>query len=71
MRTPQGTSQQAPHEGTRLRAASKRDQYFGTVRGNEIRYEEQSLSPSGFANLRGSGNRNAWKAVWLRFPGNE
>ena len=24
-----------------------------------------------FANGHGSGNRNAWKAVWLRFPGSE
>jgi len=23
------------------------------------------------AYLRGSGNRNAWKAVWLRLPGSE
>ena len=29
------------------------------------------LSPSAFANLRGSGHRNAWKALWLRFPGSE
>jgi len=37
-----------------------------------IRYGEQSISPSGFANLRGSGSRsgsgNAWKAIWLRLP---
>jgi len=29
------------------------------------------MSPSQFANLRGSGNRNAWKAVWLRLPGSD
>ncbi|WP_343732359.1 hypothetical protein [Duganella sp.] len=58
-------------EGTRLRASFGRTPYFAVVQGNEIRCGEQSLSPSAFANLQGSGNRNAWKAVWLRFPGNE
>jgi hypothetical protein len=58
-------------EGTRLRASFGRAPYFAVVQGSEIRSGEQSLSPSAFANLKGSGNRNAWKAVWLRFPGNE
>lgn len=58
-------------EGTRLRASFGREQYFAVVQGAAIRSGEQSLSPSAFANLRGSGNRNAWKAVWLRFPGSE
>jgi hypothetical protein len=56
-------------EGTRLRASFGRTPYFAVVQGNDIRYGEHSVSPSGFANLQGSGNRNAWKAVWLRFPG--
>lgn len=58
-------------EGTRLRASFGRKPYFAVVQGSEIRCGEQSLSPSAFANLQGSGNRNAWKAVWLRFPGND
>ena len=58
-------------EGTRLRASFGRAPYFAVVRGNEIRCGESSVSPSGFANLQGSGNRNAWKAVWLHFPGSE
>lgn len=58
-------------EGTRLRASFGRAPYFAVVQGSEIRSGEQSLSPSAFANLKGSGNRNAWKAVWLRFPGSE
>jgi len=37
----------------------------------EIRHEDQPISPSKFANLHGSGNRNAWKVIWLRFPGSE
>lgn len=58
-------------DGTRLRASFGRTHYFAVVQGAEIRYGEQAVSPSGFANLKGSGNRNAWKAVWLRFPGSE
>ena len=58
-------------EGTRLRASFGRTPYFAVVQGNAIRCGEQSLSPSAFANLQGSGNRNAWKAVWLRFPGDQ
>jgi hypothetical protein len=56
-------------EGTRLRASFERKQYFAEVAGAEIKYGEHAISPSCFANLFGSGNRNAWKAVWLRLPG--
>jgi hypothetical protein len=56
-------------EGTRLRASFDRKQYFAVVAGTEIKYGDHAISPSCFANLFGSGNRNAWKAVWLRLPG--
>nr|WP_207393474.1 hypothetical protein [Duganella aceris] len=56
-------------EGTRLRASFDRKQYFAVVAGTEIKYGEHAISPSCFANLFGCGNRNAWKAVWLRLPG--
>ena len=58
-------------EGTRLRAAFKGVAYFADVRGAQIMCGDQSLSPSRFANLHGSGNRNAWQAIWLRFPAEE
>jgi len=57
--------------GTRLRASFGGENYYAQVDGDEIRYGRQTMSPSHFANLRGSGNRNAWKAVWLRLPGSE
>jgi hypothetical protein len=41
------------------------------VEGAQIKYGASAISPSGFANLHGSGHRNAWKAVWLRFPGSD
>jgi hypothetical protein len=56
-------------EGTVLRASFDRQPYYAVVEGSAIKYGQYNLSPSAFANLQGSGNRNAWKAVWLRFPG--
>lgn len=58
-------------EGTRLRASFGHQQYFATVEGTEIKYGKHAVSPSCFANLQGSGNRNAWKAIWLRLPGSD
>jgi hypothetical protein len=57
--------------GTRLRASFGGHNYFARVEGGEIRYGEEVMSPSRFANLQGSGNRNAWKAIWLCLPGSE
>ena len=56
-------------EGTVLRASFGRQPYYAVVQNSAIKYGRFTLSPSAFANLQGSGNRNAWKAVWLRFPG--
>jgi hypothetical protein len=58
-------------DGTRLRASFGGHCYFAQVEGGEIKYGEHAISPSGFANLQGSGNRNAWKAIWLCLPGSE
>lgn len=58
-------------EGTRLRARFGREQYFAVVKQAEIICADCTVSPSRFANMYGSGNRNAWKAVWLRLPGND
>jgi hypothetical protein len=58
-------------EGTRLRASFGGHSYFAQVQGDAIKYGEDAMSPSRFANLQGSGNRNAWKAVWLRLPGSD
>lgn len=58
-------------EGTKLRANFGKLSYFASVQGEDITYGEQAVSPSCFANLHGSGNRNAWKAIWLRLPGSD
>ena len=57
--------------GTRLRASFRGKPSFAVVEGDDIMCHGQTISPSGFANQQGCGNRNAWKAVWLRFPGSE
>ncbi|HEY1150344.1 MAG TPA: hypothetical protein VGF27_17320 [Pseudoduganella sp.] len=58
-------------DGTRLRASFGGHNYFARVEGGEIKYGEHAMSPSRFANLQGSGNRNAWRAVWLCLPGSQ
>lgn len=58
-------------EGTRLRACFGAQPYYANVEGADIKYGEHAVSPSCFANLHGSGNRNAWKAIWLRLPGSD
>lgn len=56
-------------EGTALRAAFQGQVSYATVEGETIRCDGKSLSPSQFANLDGGGNRNAWRVIWLRLPG--
>ncbi|MEO5935207.1 MAG: hypothetical protein ABIQ08_16855 [Duganella sp.] len=58
-------------DGTRLRASFGGKSYFAVVEGAEIRHGDRPMSPSRFANLQGGGNRNAWKAIWLRLPGGD
>ena len=58
-------------DGTKLRANFGQEPYFAIVQGAEIKCGERAVSPSCFANLHGSGNRNAWKAIWLRLPGSD
>ena len=58
-------------QGTRLRACFDGQPWFAMVEGAEIIYDGEAISPSRFTNRWGSGNRNAWKTVWLRFPGSD
>ena len=58
-------------DGTRLRASFGGHSYVARVEGDEIKYGAYAMSPSRFANLQGSGNRTAWKAIWLCLPGSD
>lgn len=58
-------------EGTALRTSYCDTIEFAKVIGNQIIAEDGTrLTPSQFANRRAKG-RNAWRFVWLRFPGND
>ncbi|GAB2879650.1 hypothetical protein GCM10027277_56060 [Pseudoduganella ginsengisoli] len=58
-------------EGTNLRTSHRGNVEFAKVVGDHIISDDGiSLTPSLFANRR-TGGRNAWRFVWLRFPGND
>ncbi|MCC6069885.1 hypothetical protein ACFSQU_03000 [Massilia sp. GCM10020059] len=58
-------------EGTRLRTSYRHAAEFAKVVGDHIVSDEGArLTPSLFANRHTKG-RNAWRFVWLRFPGDD
>ncbi|MFA9217203.1 MAG: hypothetical protein ACEQSK_08865 [Sphingomonadaceae bacterium] len=57
--------------GTRLRTSYQATTEFAKVVGNRILSDEEvPMTPSQFANRHAKG-RNAWRFIWLRFPGEE
>lgn len=58
-------------DGTKLRTTYRHATEFAKVVGDRIVSEDGArLTPSRFANRYAKG-RNAWRFVWLRFPGND
>lgn len=58
-------------DGTCLRTSHHGNVAFAKVAGDRIVSEDgASLTPSLFANRHATG-RNAWRFVWLRFPGDD
>jgi hypothetical protein len=58
-------------EGTNLRTTYGETVEFAKVHGDRILSDDgAALTPSQFVNRQAKG-RNAWRFVWLRFPGNE
>jgi len=58
-------------EGTALRTSYCNAIEFAKVVGDKVIAEDGTkLTPSQFANRHAKG-RNAWRFVWLRFPGND
>jgi hypothetical protein len=55
-------------DGTELRTTYLGQTAYAQVDGDAIINSGGSLSPSQLANLHG-GSRNAWRVIWLRFPG--
>jgi hypothetical protein len=57
--------------GTNLRTSYRSTSDFAKVVGDRILSDDgESLTPSLFANRHATG-RNAWRFIWLRFPGEE
>jgi hypothetical protein len=58
-------------DGTALRTSYHNSVEFAKVTGDHIITDDgESLTPSLFANRHAKG-RNAWRFVWLRFPGDD
>jgi hypothetical protein len=57
-------------DGTNLRTSHGSRTDFAKVVGERIVCEREFVTPSAFANRHATG-RNAWRFVWLRFPGQE
>jgi hypothetical protein len=58
-------------EGTSLRTTYQQNIEFAKVVGDRILSEDgESLTPSSLVNRHAKG-RNAWRLIWLRFPGDD
>lgn len=55
--------------GTRLRMSFAGKSYYAHVDGDEIIFGGESLSPAQIANRIAGGTRNAWRDLWIQFPG--
>jgi hypothetical protein len=56
-------------DGTILRAHFQQQQFRAKVEKSRIVFNGTAMSPNDFARAGGGANRNAWKAIWLLFPG--
>ncbi len=54
--------------GTLLRTVFGGKNHHCLVEGDQILYNGQAVSPSGFVNAVGGIRRNAWRCTWLLFP---
>ncbi len=55
--------------GTELRATFCGKSTYAKVQDEVIISDGAPTTPSRLANASGCGTRNAWRAIWLRFPG--
>lgn len=56
-------------DGTRLRMWYGTKFHYAEVRGDDLVFEGRSVSPARMANAVAGGTRNAWRDLWLLFPG--
>jgi hypothetical protein len=57
-----------PH-GTTLRTTVFGADHYANVVRDCLQHDGVRMSPSAFANRFGVAGRNAWKCIWVRFPG--
>ncbi|SFM54196.1 hypothetical protein [Nitrosomonas communis] len=57
--------------GTEIRMRYREEYHYAKVEGDEIIYQGKSISPSALANAIAGMNRNAWKYLWIRRPGDK
>ena len=55
--------------GSELRMSYKGLDYYAEIRHERLWYREESMSPSQFAYHIAGHNRNAWKHLYIKFPG--
>jgi len=55
--------------GTELRATFQGRSTYAIVEAEKIICDGAETTPSRLVNTNGCGTRNAWQAIWLRFPG--
>lgn len=55
--------------GSKLRMSCGGGSRYAEVEGDAIIFEGRSVSPAQMANAVGGGTRNAWRDLWLLFPG--
>ena len=55
--------------GSRLRMSFAGGSRYAEVEGDDIIFERRSVSPAQMANAVGGGTRNAWRDLWILFPG--
>ena len=55
--------------GTELRVIHGGRSTYAKVEDEQIISDGAQTTPSRLANVKGCGTRNAWRTIWLRFPG--
>ncbi len=56
-------------EGTELKMLYRGRHAFAKVAGNAVLYDGRPMTPNQFAAEVAGSARNAWRDLWLRFPG--
>jgi hypothetical protein len=59
-----------PH-GTDIRMTYKSQDYFAKVEADQIVFAGKATSPGSLANGIANSSRNAWRDLWIKFPGED